>query len=96
MNSVPLAVTLLERQFTLAREADTEFEKAAVFAATTALFQYLDSEIGEADYLGEKLEQARWFICAMVGYEIDNGLDVGTIRSGALSALSILRDGLVK
>lgn len=93
MNSIPLALDLLERQIALAAMAKTDFEKAAVYAAVTMLVHELEAEIGDIDgYSGEKLEELRWYTCALVGYDIDNGKDKTTLHSWALGALQALRD----
>lgn len=97
MNSIPLALDLLDRLLGLAVKANTDFEKAAVFAAATALFKDLDDELGDAGgYAGEKLELVRWNICAIVGYDVDNGQDVQMLKAAAIGALQALRASLGK
>jgi len=96
MNSIPLALDLLERQIRLATEASNDFEKAAVFAATSVLFQDLNNELGgTSDDIGDQLELIRWYTCALVGYDVDNGQDKTALHVGALGALQLLR-GLLK
>lgn len=97
MNSIPLALDLLEGQISMAYQANTDFEKAAVFAATITLVKDLEAEIGETNpYALENLERARWHTCAIVGYDVDNGHDASMHRSWASSAVKTLRDLLIK
>lgn len=97
MNSIPLAMDLLGRHIELAAKAKTDFEKAAVFAATTALVKDLEDYLGDTGgYASEKLEMVRWHTCALVGYDVHNGKDDYTIKAAALGALEILRSSLVK
>lgn len=97
MNSTPLALDLLARQIDLATQARTDFEKAAVFAATTVLFNDLENELGDRDgYASEKLELVRWNICSLVGYDTRQGQYDPTLVADALGNLQILRDRLLK
>ena len=74
MNDPKLAAQKFEELARLAGLADTEFEKAAVYAAAEALaarFREVESEFSA--YALEKVESARWSIAAAVGYDVTNG-----------------------
>ena len=97
MNSIPLALDKLASLIDLAAKADTDFEKAAVFGAVTALVQDLDPELGDSgNDRGELLELVRWYSCALVGYDISNGKDKTALHVGALGAIQSLRDSLLE
>lgn len=92
MNSIELALGLLDRHISNARNATDDFERSAVFAATIILVRDMEAEFPEVSgYASEKLEQVRWHICAMIGYDVDNGHDVDMHHSWALGAMSSLR-----
>lgn len=93
MNDPALMVSKLDELIGLAREADTGFEKAAVFAAVRAVDSMFRSRDGEftANFLG-KLGQARWHIAAAVGYDITNGHDAEAHISWAMGAVSTMED----
>lgn len=97
MNDPILYAKKLEELVDLARKADTAFEKAAVFAATQSLANafFADEDQFKA-YVLEKVEQARWHICASIGYDITNGHDEQQHRSWALGAVNTLHDVLSK
>lgn len=97
MNSIELALDLLARHIELAVKARTDFEKAAVFAATTALVNELQRELGDGGgYASEKLEIVRWRICGLVGYDTDNGQSDTALKADAIGSLGILRNRLLK
>lgn len=76
MNDPLLLAEKLTSLATLAGDATTEFEKAAVFAAAEAIaaaFEKVKQQVG--GYAAEKVEEARWHICAAVGYDATNGHD---------------------
>lgn len=92
MNDISHALNKLGDLHAAAKTAETEYEKAAVFAATTVLINFLDAELGDGDpYVGENIERLRWSICAMVGYDIDNGRDKKQHSAWVLAALDFLR-----
>lgn len=91
MNSIPLALECLDRLITMAIQARTDFEKAAVYAATSALVTDLDEDFQAASDLGDKLEEIRWKVCALVGYDVTNGMRADVLASGARGALIILK-----
>ena len=95
MNAPFLVISKLEDLIRAAASAESEFEKAAIFAATRTLINDLDSGTEESlPQLGENIERARWSICAILGYDITNGHSKDQHLSWALSALVHLRDGL--
>ena len=92
MNSIAVAVDRLGGLIDLAFIAESEFEKAAVFAATTQLVMLLEAEFEqERSNLLKSTERIRWGICAMIGYDITNGSDKIQHKSMALGALNTLR-----
>jgi len=95
MNSIKLAIDMLDHHIAIARSASSDFDRAALFAATTILVRDLESELVEDDgYASEKLEQVRWHICAMLGYDINNGHDDGMHHAWAVTAIDSLRGRL--
>ena len=97
MNSIPLALDLLERHIALADKASSDFERAAVFAATSTLVQELEGELGDGGgYASEKLELVRWNICSIVGYDTRHGQSDTTLKADAIGSLQILRAELLK
>lgn len=97
MNDPVLYAKKFEELIALAREATTGFEKTAVFAAAQALADAFSANEDEFDgYALEKVEQARWHICAAVGYDVTNGHDQQQHISWALDAASSLLDVLGK
>lgn len=97
MNSITLALDKLAGLIDLAAKANTDFEKAAVFGATSALVQDLESELGDGSgYASEKVEVLRWNICSLVGYDTGHRKSAAALKADALGALHILRDRLVE
>ena len=95
MNDPILVAEKLASLIDLARLADSEFEKAAVFAATETLFQKFQDEEDQFDaYALEKVSQIRWGIAAALGYDIDNGHPKDHHIVSALGAASTLLDVL--
>jgi len=92
MNSIELALDLLDHHISIARDAASDFDRAALFAASTILVRDMEAKLPEDDgYASEKLEQVRGHICAMIGYDIDNGHDIHMHHSWALGAMASLR-----
>lgn len=95
MNDPILYAKKFEELLELTRKAETAFEKAAVFAATQALASaFFEEEEKFSGYALEKVELARWHICASIGYDITNGHDEQQHRSWALGAINTLQDVL--
>jgi len=96
MNSVSLVLSKLSDLIELAAISQTDFEKAAVFSATTALTGMLEAEFSEKrPHAMENIERLRWSICAMVGYDISNGHDIARHQSWARAAVVALEDTLL-
>lgn len=104
MNDWQLGAEKLEHLLDLARTAETDFEKAAVFAAAKALESMFDADTDERlgaqqlnTYAMEKVASACWFIMAIVGYDITNGHDADRLAVFAMGDIStlkrVLRDG---
>lgn len=92
MNEPRLAVEKLETLAQLAMNARNEVERAAIYAAVTALASALDAESERAvKYVGENVERARWHISAIVGYDVTNGHPNDQHLTGALAAIAALR-----
>nr|WP_321239327.1 hypothetical protein [uncultured Tolumonas sp.] len=97
MNDPILCAKKLEDLIDLARQAESAFEKAAVFAATQSLADaFFADEDQFNSYALEKVEQARLHICASIGYDITNGHDEQQHRAWALGAIHTLQDVLSK
>ena len=97
MNSIALALDLLDHHIGLAANANTDFERAAVFAATSILVQDLEGELGDGSgYASEKLELVRWNICSLVGYDTRKGQSDATLKADAIGSLQVLRSCLLK
>lgn len=81
----------------LASIAETDFEKAAIYAATRAIVAQFDEVKDEFDgYLLEKLTAGAWRINAAIGYDIDNGHDCSHHIRAAYGQISILKSLLSK
>lgn len=101
MNDPVLMANRLLELAEMARTAATDFERAAVFAAAesiNSIFRAAEQEEPDlyGGYVLEKLEMARWHICAAVGYDTNNRLDVGMHVTGAMGAASTLISELEK
>ena len=97
MNDPILYAKKFEELLGLSRQAETAFEKAAIFAATQSLANaFFEEEESFDGYALEKVEQARWHICASIGYDTTNGHDAQQHRSWALGAINTLQDVLSK
>ena len=96
MNDAVLMTQKFSGLAKLANIAKTDFETAAVYAATEALATAFNSCGGHfADHLLENVEKARWSICAAVGYDVANQLDKAQLLAFATSAVSTL-ESIVK
>jgi hypothetical protein len=89
MNDPQLALNKLDDLGRAATQASSEGEKAAIFSAVRLLVNDLDEYVPE--YLGEKLEQIRWSISAILGYDISNGHSHEQHLIWALGAIDTLR-----
>jgi hypothetical protein len=97
MNSASLVIAKLSNLVDLAFCAESDFEKAAVFSATTTLIGMIETEFGETRaHAMENVERLRWSICAMVGYDITNGHDNDRHRSWARAAVVALENSLLR
>lgn len=97
MNDWELGAEKLKHLLDLAQSAETDFERAAVFAATAALEKMFDADTDERmgdrqldGYAMEKVGNACWCIRAIVGYDIDNGHDARQLAVFALGDISTL------
>jgi hypothetical protein len=90
MNDPQLALNKLSDLGKAAVQASSEADRAAIFAAVHTLTDSLDECAPE--YLGEKIEQVRWSISAILGYDISNGHDQDQHLSWALGAIDTLRN----
>ncbi|MGS4906617.1 hypothetical protein ACVDHI_00420 [Aeromonas sp. 25-248] len=74
MNDPKILAVRLKELAKLASQADTGFEKAAVYAATKSIQAEFDAVEEEFDgYTLEKVSQACWHICAAIDYDTTNG-----------------------
>lgn len=91
MNDPILYANKFKELVDLTKTAETAFEKAAIFAATQSLASAFSEKQDEFDgYVLEKVEYARWHICACIGYDITNGHDEQLHRSWAIGAIDSL------
>jgi hypothetical protein len=92
MNDTTLLATKLAELIELAREANTGFEKAAVFAAAKAIQTQFDEEEDSFDsYTLEKMSKSVGHILAIVGYDITNGHDKSQHISWAIGETNTLK-----
>ena len=97
MNSVAFTLSKLSDLIDLAKIAETEFERAAVFGATSVLIAFLETEAEEkAPHALENIERLRSSIYAIAGYELTNGHDVERHLSWAHAALIALRKSMAE
>jgi hypothetical protein len=97
MNDPTILAARLEDLARLASTAETDFEKAAVYAATRAIVaQFEESEDNTQEYSLEKITAAAWHINAAIGYDIDNGHDRSHHISSAYGQISTLKRLLSK
>ena len=95
MNNPILVAKKLESLIELARLAESEFEKAATFAATEALVRQFRDEEDQFDaYALEQVSKIRWGVAAALGYDIDNGHPKTQHIVSAMGAASTLLDVL--
>ena len=95
MNDPILVAKKLASLVDLARLADSEFEKATVFAATESLVRKFQDEEDQFDaYALEQVSKIRWGVAAALGYDIDNGHPKDHHIVSALGAASTLLDVL--
>lgn len=95
MNDPILVAKKLASLVDLARLADSEFEKATVFAATESLVRKFQDEEDQFDaYALEQVSKIRWCVAAALGYDIDNGHPKDHHIVSALGAASTLLDVL--
>lgn len=81
----------------LASTASSDFEKATVYATAEALAAAFNSPDSNFDsYALENVEKARWSICAVVGYDITNGLEHARHIAAAISAANVLESVISK
>jgi hypothetical protein len=97
MNDPKILAARLDDLAKLASIAETDFEKAAIYAATRAIVAQFDEVEDEFDeYLLEKLTAGAWHINAAIGYDIDNGHDRSHHVSAAYGQISTLKSLLSK
>ena len=92
MNDSRILAARLEDLAKLASIAETDFEKAAVYAATRAIVAQFEESQDEFDgYLLEKITAAAWHINAAIGYDIDNSQDRSHHISSANGEINTLK-----
>ena len=97
MNDPNITATKFVELSRLAGVANTDFEKAAVFAAAEALAaQFNVDEEGYSAFAMECVASARLNICAAVGYAAASTHDRGQHAASALAAAIALRGELKK
>ncbi|WP_322781912.1 hypothetical protein [Synechococcus sp. CBW1107] len=89
MNDPQLALNKLSELGEAALQASNEAEKAAIFAAVHILCTGLEEHL--PGYKSENLERARWSICALLGYDTDNGHSQDQHLSWALASIESLK-----
>ncbi|HHQ4779546.1 hypothetical protein ACK34V_19235 [Aeromonas veronii] len=95
MNDPMLLANRLKELAKLAEQANTAFEKAAVYAATRSIQAEFDAAEEDFDsYTLEKVLYACTHICAAVGYDITNGHDSSQHIVWALGSISSLKTQL--
>jgi len=97
MNDPKLAAQKFQDLVDLAKDATTDFEKAAVFAAAQALASLFDADEEDSSYdpyVLEKVEGVRWHISASLGYDVTNGHSASQHLSWARGDANSLRDQL--
>ena len=95
MNDPMLLANRLKELAKLASQANTEFEKAAVYAATTSIQAEFDAVEEDFDgYTLEKVFQACRHICAAVGYDTTNGHESDQHIVWAYGSISSLKTQL--
>lgn len=97
MNSPKLLAKKLSELIKLASQANTGFEKAAVYSAARAIKSEFNADEEEFDgYTLEKVTKACWHICAAVGYDVSNSHDSSQHISWALGEVNTLQSVLEK
>lgn len=92
MNDVQLGLDKLNDLVNAAEEAETEFEKAAVFAAASILLNLVETEaIRVNEHFTENVQRARHGIGAALGYDITNGHTKEMHISWASTAVMMLK-----
>ena len=93
MNDPRLLAGQLEALLQMAKDAESPYEKAAVYAATTAIdnaFHACPEKFN--GYVLEKVSNTCGYINAIVGYDIDNGHDASQHASWAYGELMTLEE----
>ena len=87
-----LAISKLEQLAWLAATAESDIDKAALYAATMALLNTMKgTEDASMRCIEGPLERARWSICAMLGYDAPGGHDKDTHLVWALGLITVMR-----
>lgn len=89
MNHIRASVTALSELISELKNAETIFERSALFAAVRALVDDLRNE-DLNDYAKEKLAEIRWHSAAALDFDETNGHPSLQHRAWALGALSSL------
>lgn len=93
MKDPAVLIDRLDDLASLAREAKTVAECAAVYAAARAIASEFNAKKEQFDgYLLEKVERARWHLCAAVGYEETNGHSKSQHVVWAMGEINTLHD----
>ena len=92
MSEIAFAIRKLDDLITLAVDAETDFEKAAVFGAASALLAFVEAEAEEKFTQAlENVERLRGSLGAIVGYELTNNHDSARHASWARAAVIALQ-----
>jgi hypothetical protein len=98
VNDYNIALDNLETIVSEARGARAFVERAALYGAMRALTddltKFVDEQRNEYGYAHENVGRVRWHLAAALGFDITNNLDESHHRSGALGAISTLRNVL--
>ncbi|MEM6250668.1 hypothetical protein [Shewanella vaxholmensis] len=99
MNDPMLLVERLGDLIHLAKDAETGFEKAAVYAAASCVATEFNTAYTEKQqfdsYVLEKVMESVWSINAIVGYDVTNAHPKEQHVSWAIGSLNALR-GLIE
>lgn len=90
MNEAKLAIQKLEEIASAAQNAQSLIDKSALYGAARWLCKDLEEHLSDDDYASEKIELARWWISAQLGFDITNDKTPDQCYQFALSALMVL------
>jgi hypothetical protein len=91
MSHIKARVVALGELIDELKNAETIFERAAIFAAARALINDLNDEERLNGYAKEKLHDIRWHIGAALGFDETNGQTLEQHRVWALGYFNTLQ-----